>query len=337
MTTTTTTATLIFGTRVRAITRPGIAPAEVTEFHAHDGYEDVTTAIEPSTTRLACPGSAPPGSLSSSPTETSTRPGPSPGRPAPTGCWPPAAPCCGWRPAAGPAVPRSYRPPPGRPRHHHRGGRPRRHPARHHLTGPPPGSPHRPGRPGTDTAPVTATPNGDRSTMPGLGDGAGVGGAFGGEGAFHLGRTARAAGRRCGPYLHRRCCSAAGRPGSARRCRAREVVREVEHLSQVTAEPVPGRVGGRYRLPCRAGATDGPGAGRLAAVRRPRRARPDARTAPPGSAGSAWSWVRSATSSAAGCRPSVGWASSSPPVRRCGGSVVMMQTTVRMRVPPAPS
>lgn len=43
---TTTTATLIFGNRVRAITRPGIAPALVTEFAARDGYEDITTAID---------------------------------------------------------------------------------------------------------------------------------------------------------------------------------------------------------------------------------------------------------------------------------------------------
>ena len=42
----TTTATVIFGTRVRAITRPGITPAAVTEFHATDGYEDITTAID---------------------------------------------------------------------------------------------------------------------------------------------------------------------------------------------------------------------------------------------------------------------------------------------------
>ena len=43
---TTTTATVIFGTWVRAITRPGIVPARVTEFTAGDGYEDVTTAID---------------------------------------------------------------------------------------------------------------------------------------------------------------------------------------------------------------------------------------------------------------------------------------------------
>jgi hypothetical protein len=43
---TTTTATLIFGNRVRPITRPGIAPAVVTEFAARDGYEDITTAID---------------------------------------------------------------------------------------------------------------------------------------------------------------------------------------------------------------------------------------------------------------------------------------------------
>ena len=57
---TTTTATLLFGNRVRAITRPGIAPALVTEFRAEDGYEDVTTAIDAldHTLGLSRPGAA---------------------------------------------------------------------------------------------------------------------------------------------------------------------------------------------------------------------------------------------------------------------------------------
>jgi hypothetical protein len=56
----TTTATVIFGTRVRAITRPGITPAVVTEFDARDGYEDVTTAIDAldHTLGLSRPGAA---------------------------------------------------------------------------------------------------------------------------------------------------------------------------------------------------------------------------------------------------------------------------------------
>ena len=56
----TTTATVIFGTRVRAITRPGITPAVVTEFDATDGYEDVTTAIDAldHTLGLSRPGAA---------------------------------------------------------------------------------------------------------------------------------------------------------------------------------------------------------------------------------------------------------------------------------------
>jgi hypothetical protein len=40
------TATVIFGNHVRPITRPGTAPATVTEFDADDGWEDVPTAIE---------------------------------------------------------------------------------------------------------------------------------------------------------------------------------------------------------------------------------------------------------------------------------------------------
>ena len=56
----TTTATVIFGTRVRAITRPGITPAVVTEFDATDGYEDITTAIDAldHTLGLSRPGAA---------------------------------------------------------------------------------------------------------------------------------------------------------------------------------------------------------------------------------------------------------------------------------------
>lgn len=57
---TTTTATVIFGHHVRAITRPGTTPARVTEFHARDGYEDITTAIDAldHTLGLTRPGAA---------------------------------------------------------------------------------------------------------------------------------------------------------------------------------------------------------------------------------------------------------------------------------------
>ncbi|WP_394617364.1 vWA domain-containing protein [Lentzea sp. JNUCC 0626] len=41
-----TTATVIFGNHVRPITYPGVAPNSVTEFHAEDSWEDVTTAID---------------------------------------------------------------------------------------------------------------------------------------------------------------------------------------------------------------------------------------------------------------------------------------------------
>ncbi|HJT04914.1 MAG TPA: VWA domain-containing protein, partial [Pseudonocardiaceae bacterium] len=40
------TATVIFGHHVRPITRPGTAPAQVTEFTANDNYEDIPTAID---------------------------------------------------------------------------------------------------------------------------------------------------------------------------------------------------------------------------------------------------------------------------------------------------
>jgi hypothetical protein len=40
------TATVIFGNHVRSITRPGTAPAQVTEFTATDNYEDIPTAID---------------------------------------------------------------------------------------------------------------------------------------------------------------------------------------------------------------------------------------------------------------------------------------------------
>jgi hypothetical protein len=40
------TATVIFGHHVRPITRPGTAPAEVTEFEANDNWEDIATAID---------------------------------------------------------------------------------------------------------------------------------------------------------------------------------------------------------------------------------------------------------------------------------------------------
>jgi hypothetical protein len=40
------TATVIFGNRVRPLTRPGTHPAAVTEFHSNDNWEDIPTALD---------------------------------------------------------------------------------------------------------------------------------------------------------------------------------------------------------------------------------------------------------------------------------------------------
>ncbi|MGH3630604.1 MAG: hypothetical protein ACRDRL_24590 [Sciscionella sp.] len=40
------TASVIFGNRVRPLTHPGKAPAEVTTFHANDNWEDIPTALD---------------------------------------------------------------------------------------------------------------------------------------------------------------------------------------------------------------------------------------------------------------------------------------------------
>ncbi|MBY8849555.1 hypothetical protein K7G98_14150, partial [Saccharothrix sp. MB29] len=40
------TASVIFGRHVRPLTRPGKPPAEVTEFHSNDNWEDIPTALD---------------------------------------------------------------------------------------------------------------------------------------------------------------------------------------------------------------------------------------------------------------------------------------------------
>ncbi len=53
-------ATVIFGRHVRPITRPGVAPATVTEFHSHDSYEKFGEAVDAltHTVELTRPGAA---------------------------------------------------------------------------------------------------------------------------------------------------------------------------------------------------------------------------------------------------------------------------------------
>jgi hypothetical protein len=40
------TASVIFGNRVRPLTRPDTAPAEITEFYSNDNWEDIPTALD---------------------------------------------------------------------------------------------------------------------------------------------------------------------------------------------------------------------------------------------------------------------------------------------------
>ncbi|MDU0295098.1 hypothetical protein NUG22_38370, partial [Saccharothrix longispora] len=54
------TASVIFGRHVRPLTRPGKPPAEVTEFHSNDNWEDIPTALDAldSALGLSRPGAA---------------------------------------------------------------------------------------------------------------------------------------------------------------------------------------------------------------------------------------------------------------------------------------
>ena len=101
---TATTATVIFGARVRPITTPGTTPTDVAEFHAHDGYEDIPTAIDAldGALGLARTGAArllvivSDGQYRAEPRRQ--------GQPASRDCSRPGAGCCGWpRPGPSPA------------------------------------------------------------------------------------------------------------------------------------------------------------------------------------------------------------------------------------------